>query len=112
MEVPFGQRQRLGHCPRCASRLIYTDQSVRDGADVVILSRRCPECEFREAVVVSALHAARLYLAEDRVRAGMLGLANTLRQDSMAEGLDPRTGVRPARRRGAVRRDHHRADGS
>jgi hypothetical protein len=88
MEVPFGQRHRLGHCLRCASRLVYTVESVRAGADPVILARRCPECEFRETVVVPALQAARLYLAESRVRDGMLELANSLGEVSAGRRLD------------------------
>jgi hypothetical protein len=86
MEVPFGQRQRLGHCRRCASRLIHTVESVRDG-DHAILARRCADCEFRETVVVSTPHAARLSLAEHRVRAQMLVLADSLREVSVG---DPR----------------------
>ena len=55
-ETPFGQRAALGHCPRCTSRLIYTVDSIWLEREV-ILERRCPECEHRESVVVSALGA-------------------------------------------------------
>jgi hypothetical protein len=93
MEAPFGQRQRLGHCLRCASRLIYTIESVSDGAEGVILARRCPECEFRETVVVSVLDAARRYRHETRVLAEMMELANSLSEvcmsvSSYGEGID------------------------
>jgi hypothetical protein len=55
-QSPFEQRAALGHCPRCASRAIYTvDHVWKDGE--VMLERRCPECEYQESVVVSALGA-------------------------------------------------------
>ena len=59
-EPPFDQRKPLVHCPRCASRLIYTVDTAGYDSEV-ILDRRCPECEHRDSVVTSALAAAVWY---------------------------------------------------
>jgi DNA-directed RNA polymerase subunit RPC12/RpoP len=85
---PFGQREGLGHCPHCASRLIYTVDAIGYELEV-ILARRCPECEHRESVVVSALSAARGYRRDTRILAGLLSLANALGEEaSSAHVLD------------------------
>jgi DNA-directed RNA polymerase subunit RPC12/RpoP len=76
-ETPFGQRAALGHCPRCTSRLIYTVDSIWLEREV-ILERRCPECEYRESVVVSALGATVRYQRDTRTMLGMRLLADTL----------------------------------
>lgn len=74
---PFGQRTPLGHCRRCASRLIYTVSAVGLD-DEVIVARRCPECELLETVVVSGLQAAGLYRRDTQALLGMLWLVESL----------------------------------
>jgi hypothetical protein len=76
-EQPFGQRAALGHCPRCTSRLIYTVNSIWLEREV-ILERRCPECEYRESVVVSARGATVRSQQDTRTMLGMQLLADTL----------------------------------
>ena len=67
-EPPFDQRKPLVHCPRCASRLIYTVDTAGYDSEV-ILDRRCPECEHRDSVVTSALAAAVWYRRDTRILA-------------------------------------------
>jgi hypothetical protein len=81
---PFGQREGLGHCPRCASRLIYTVDAIGYELEV-ILARRCPECEHHESVVVSALSAAQRYRQDTRILAGLHALANALGEEASTE---------------------------
>jgi hypothetical protein len=76
-KTPYGQRTALGHCPRCTSRLIHTVDSVWLDREV-ILDRRCPECEYRESVVVSALGATARYRKDTHTMLGMRLLADAL----------------------------------
>jgi hypothetical protein len=76
-EQPFSQRKPLVHCPRCASRLIYTVDAAGFDAEV-ILNRRCPECELRDSVVTTALAAAVWYRRDTRILAELLALADSL----------------------------------
>jgi hypothetical protein len=80
-ELPFGQRKTLGHCPQCMGRLIYMADSVWYEAEVLV-ARRCPECELRETVVVSALHASVWYRHDTRILGGFLRLADSLRDEA------------------------------
>jgi DNA-directed RNA polymerase subunit RPC12/RpoP len=76
-----GDRKPLVHCPRCLSRLIYTVDTA--GYDVeVILSRRCPECEHRDAVVTTALAAAVWYRRDTRIMHELQVLADSLAADA------------------------------
>lgn len=81
-EPPFDQRKPLVHCPRCASRLIYTVDTAGYDAEV-ILDRRCPECEHRDSVVTSALAAAVWYRRDTRILAELARLADSLREASL-----------------------------
>jgi hypothetical protein len=83
-ETPFGQRAALGHCPRCTSRLIYTVDSIWLDSEV-ILERRCPECEYRESVVVTALGATARYRKDTHTMLGMRLLADAL-DDAPTDG--------------------------
>jgi DNA-directed RNA polymerase subunit RPC12/RpoP len=74
---PFDRRKPLVHCPRCASRLIYTVDTAGIDAEV-ILDRRCPECEHRDTVVTTALAAAVWYRRETRIGARLYALADSL----------------------------------
>jgi DNA-directed RNA polymerase subunit RPC12/RpoP len=91
-ESPFDQRKPLVHCPRCASRLIYTVDTAGYDAEV-ILDRRCPECEHRDSVVTSALAAAVWYRRDTRILAELTMLADSMAQASLlpvvkTEGAD------------------------
>jgi hypothetical protein len=82
-ETPFGQRAALGHCPRCTSGLIYTIDSIWLDHEVT-LERRCPECEYGESVVVSAVGAAVRYQRDTRAMLGTQLLADAL--DDVSNG--------------------------
>ena len=87
----FGERKPLVHCPCCLSRLIYTIDTAGYDAEV-ILSRRCPECEHRDAVVTSALAAAVWYRRDTRIMRELQVLADSLADDApipVAQAADP-----------------------
>jgi DNA-directed RNA polymerase subunit RPC12/RpoP len=91
-EPPFDQRKPLVHCPRCASRLIYTVDTAGYDSEV-ILDRRCPECEHRDSVVTSALAAAVWYRRDTRILAELTILADSMKEAALlpvaeAEGAD------------------------
>jgi hypothetical protein len=95
-EGAFGQRRALGHCVRCLSRLIYTADTVGSDAEVILL-RRCPECELRETVVVSAIEAVVRYRHDSCTLVALATLADSLREDSEATaGRDRQAGRRSA----------------
>jgi DNA-directed RNA polymerase subunit RPC12/RpoP len=86
-EPPF-ERKLLVHCPRCASRLIYTIDTAGYDAEV-ILDRRCPECEHRDSVVTTALAAAVWYRRDTRLLAELRALADSMLGEPAANALRP-----------------------
>jgi hypothetical protein len=80
-ETPSDQRLVATPCPRCGSGLPYIVDGVWGDADV-ILERCCPECEHREAVVVSVWVASARYREDTRTLLAMQELADSLRDGS------------------------------
>ena len=80
----------------CAGRLLYTVDGVW-GDSEVILDRRCPECEYREAVVVSVWTASARYREDTRTLLAMQVLADSLRDAFTSSGQDePRSPSEPS----------------
>jgi DNA-directed RNA polymerase subunit RPC12/RpoP len=85
----------LVHCPECTSRFIYAvDAAGFEGE--VILHRRCPECEHRDAVVTTALAAAAWYRRDTRLMGEISVLA-----DQLADEIGPLETARDAETPGA-----------
>jgi DNA-directed RNA polymerase subunit RPC12/RpoP len=64
-------------CPHCGSRLIYPRDVGGSGA-AVLFDRRCPDCEFRDWVLLHPMAAAVWSRHQDRVRADLAALADAL----------------------------------
>ncbi|MDX6599738.1 MAG: hypothetical protein QOE87_3625 [Gaiellales bacterium] len=72
-----GAHRPLVRCPNCLSMLIYPLDLAALDRDVVV-SRRCPECEHRDVVVVGRLAAFLWFDRYDRVRMELAGLCDAL----------------------------------
>ena len=91
MSPPDGSSRPRGkqllRCPSCESRLIYPrDAGGTNG--LVIFDRRCPECEYRDSVVVGALAATTWARHHQRIRAQLEHLADELAGGQAAEPFD------------------------
>jgi hypothetical protein len=90
---PGRERQGLSdeppvHCPRCASRFMFTVSTVAYGPEVIV-SRRCPECAHRDSLVTSVLRAALWYRHDSRTISGLLRLADSLRDARALAVVEP-----------------------
>jgi hypothetical protein len=98
---PFNSRESLAHCPSCASPLIYTVDATDDDdppahrvdrtlrlVGVALVDRRCPECEYRDAVATSALEAAIAYRRGTCRLAGLRALAESLAVELERDGAE------------------------
>lgn len=74
---PARRGRQLLRCPRCGSRLIYP-RTITAGDPVVIFDRRCPDCEYCDAVAVSALGADVWLHHEQKLRSELESLADAL----------------------------------
>jgi hypothetical protein len=79
--------RQLLRCPCCGSRLIYP-RDASGASGFVVFDRRCPECEYRDSVVVSALAADVWAHHQQRIRAELVGLADELACGRATEPFD------------------------
>jgi Zn ribbon nucleic-acid-binding protein len=87
-------KKRLVICPLCASALIYPIDLAGWGEDTVV-SRRCPECEHRDVVALSAVAAFLRFVRITRERKELAALC-----DAIADGLPVEFGLGTSRRAG------------
>jgi hypothetical protein len=95
---PFDWQEPSLRCPACSSALIYTiDASDEAGhrvdrmlrlVGVALVDRRCPECEYRDAVATSAFSAAVAYRQETCRLAGLRALAESLAVEVERDGAE------------------------
>lgn len=76
------------HCPRCASRLMFTVSTVVCGCEVIV-ARRCPECAHEDSIVTSVVRAALWYHHDTRTLTGLLRLADSLRDARALAVVEP-----------------------
>jgi DNA-directed RNA polymerase subunit RPC12/RpoP len=79
--------RQLLRCPRCGSHLIYA-RDAGGGDALVVFDRRCPECEHRDSVVVSARAADVWSRHQQRIRAKLERVANELAGRGASEPSD------------------------
>lgn len=68
----------LTHCPGCESALIQTDTLEADGADTVVVARRCPECGHADGLELPASVAELLEQRASELGECLLDLADRL----------------------------------
>jgi hypothetical protein len=105
---PFDWQEPLVRCPGCASTLIYTIDALDDPdapghqvdrmlrlVGIALVDRRCPDCEYRDAVATSALAVAIAYRQETCRLAGLRALAESLAEQVERDGAEaePRVAV-------------------
>jgi hypothetical protein len=78
---------QLLRCPSCASRLIYP-RDAGGTSGHVRFDRRCPECEYRDSVVVGPLAATVWSRHHQRIRAQLSNLADELARGQAIEPSD------------------------